>query len=239
MSRGGFFMLLVSVAGSAAAHGAPQCATGPAIKVVERLTDLPDDIRRDVLKDGRTADAGQSYYDLDDKMPKFGAPVRRLVRAGHVGNRWFVWLEYGEFRHDEVLGFRAWEKGWQRTATWSGPPCAAMDAFMAGVEDNVGTLDHAQAYKDSATGILFFVGRDGRHVTALGPGGKIIWDVDPFAEGKLDPYRIDHPLIRYIGPGPTGLTGVVSGDYISIGYNSSQGGMIRIADGVFTFLGQD
>ena len=98
------------------------------------------------------------------------------------------------------------------------------------------------AYKDRATGIIFYVESDGRHVTALDTDGKILWHRDPFADGKLEFYRTKTPRIVYIGK--TNEVGekcaAAKGQkVIGIAFNCSQFGDLDIKTGNFTFRGQD
>jgi hypothetical protein len=97
---------------------------------------------------------------------------------------------------------------------------------------------------DPRTHIVYYLESDGRHISAIGPDGKLLWHVEPFADAKLEAYRFSHPIIlefdfpdkpwwrihRYLGKAQ---------DFISIGYNSSQFGALRKTDGHFFFFGQD
>jgi hypothetical protein len=93
-----------------------------------------------------------------------------------------------------------------------------------------------QVYKDPTTRTLFYVETDGRHVAAISCGGKLLWNRDPFTDAHLAHYRTDKPQIVHIGPDPAGGP---PGKFISIAFNSSQFGVIRISDGEFRFRGQD
>ena len=97
----------------------------------------------------------------------------------------------------------------------------------------------AQAFKDKESGITFYVESDGRHVAALNAEGKILWHRDPFVEAKLEPYRFERPVIVFIGqPHPTSIEDR-KGKFIAISFNSSQFGILDVATGNFTFLGND
>lgn len=96
-----------------------------------------------------------------------------------------------------------------------------------------------QAYKDKDSGIIFYVESDGRHVVAINPEGKILWCRDPFADAKLEPYRLKLPLIVYIGkPNEWQIKGREK-QYIAISFNSSQFGIMDFENGDFIFQGQD
>jgi len=222
------------------ATAADRCPTHPAAVSIGSLADLPDEIRRDVLTDGRVADLGKPYFDFDHVMNN-SLPVRRLAQAGHSDDRWYAWVETGlPGLGDQILGFaRDGKNGWRRFAELSGNPCKAIDAVLAGLGTPSLAQGEFQTYKDPASDMLFVVGRDGRHLTAIGPDGKVRWDVDPFEQAGLDPYRVNRPMIIRIGSAPAGLKDIKQSDFISIAYDSSQFGIIRIADGTFTFLGQD
>jgi len=96
-----------------------------------------------------------------------------------------------------------------------------------------------QSYKDLKSNILFYVESDGRHVVAIDESGKILWHRNPFVEAKLEPYRIDHPVIVYIGPANISVLPGIEKEYIGISFDSSQFGVINIKTGDFQFLGQD
>jgi len=109
-------------------------------------------------------------------------------------------------------------------------------------------LRHAEAsrgpfvYADPELGTLFYVESDGRHLSAISCDGKVLWTRDPFVDAKLKRYRFWRPTIDHIGPAhPMHL--LVAPDptarYLAIGFNSSQFGILNVANGDFTFLGQD
>ena len=99
-----------------------------------------------------------------------------------------------------------------------------------------------KAYKDAITGIIFYVETDGRHVTAINADGEILWHRNPFADAKLQPYRIDVPRIVYIGKTSQTMEAAhaKSGKrVVGISFDSSQFGELDVKMGVFTFSGQD
>ena len=87
--------------------------------------------------------------------------------------------------------------------------------------------------KDNKTGWIFYLESNRRHITAIDNGGNIVWHKDPFKEAKLEPYRFEHPVIRWMG--------FPANDDTSIGitYDSSQSGNIKKINGEFIFKGQD
>jgi hypothetical protein len=99
-------------------------------------------------------------------------------------------------------------------------------------------------YKSAKSGVLFYVESDGRHVSAIDPGGKILWCRNPFADAGLKPYRVAKPLIVEIGSPLDWMvkdmaSGGKKGELILINFNSSQFGVLDAGSGDFTFLGQD
>ena len=98
-----------------------------------------------------------------------------------------------------------------------------------------------QVYKDPNSGTLFYVETDGRHVAAVSGKGKLLWTKDPFKDARLSFYRTEKPQIVYIGPAPKGVhpPGEESNKFVSIAFNSSQSGLLRMSNGDFEFLGQD
>lgn len=97
----------------------------------------------------------------------------------------------------------------------------------------------ALSYKDTATGLVFYVESDGRHVVALAPDGHFLWVEDPFLTARLELYRTPTPQIRTLGAMPARETKAHPGTYIAITYNSSQSGLIDEHTGEFIFLGQN
>jgi hypothetical protein len=97
----------------------------------------------------------------------------------------------------------------------------------------------AQAYKDKASGIIFYVESDGRHIAAIDRDGKLLWNRDPFVEAKLEPYRFERPVIVSIGEPHSWMTKGRPGRYVLINFNSTQAGILSFEKGDFTFLGQD
>jgi hypothetical protein len=112
---------------------------------------------------------------------------------------------------------------------------------IGGSNGPVSRFPGPQSYRDSATGITFYVESDGLHVAAISKEGKILWVRDPFHDAKLDDYRTHKPQIVFIGKGSWVVNGVRRKDIpaIRIGFNSSQFGVMKMSDGEFYCLGQD
>lgn len=112
---------------------------------------------------------------------------------------------------------------------------------IGGSNGPVSRFPGPQSYRDSATGITFYVESDGLHVAAISKEGKILWVRDPFHDAKLSDYRTHKPQIVFIGKGSWWANGVRRRDVpaISIQFNSSQFGAIKMSDGEFQFQGQN
>jgi hypothetical protein len=112
---------------------------------------------------------------------------------------------------------------------------------IGGSNGPVSRFPGPQSYRDSATGITFYVESDGLHVAAISKEGKILWVRDPFHDAKLSDYRTHKPQIVSIGKGSWWVNGVRRKDVpaIEIGFNSSQFGAMKMSDGEFQFGGQD
>ncbi len=85
-------------------------------------------------------------------------------------------------------------------------------------------------YKDEDSGTVYYVETDGRHVSAIGSDGKILWSRDPFADAHLPLYRTKAPRIVFFKR---------EKDCLAIAYNSTQSGTLNIKTGDFTFEGQN
>ena len=112
---------------------------------------------------------------------------------------------------------------------------------IGGSNGPVSRFPGPQSYRDSATGITFYVESDGLHVAAISKEGKIIWVRDPFHDAKLSDYRTHNPQIVSISNGSWVVDGVRRRDVpaILIRFNSSQFGVMKMSDGEFQIYGQD
>jgi hypothetical protein len=99
------------------------------------------------------------------------------------------------------------------------------------------------AYADAALKTVFYVESDGRHVSAIGFDGKVLWTRDPFADAKLEAYRVADPRIVRIGRsdglGPSAWKPDAQATYIGITFNSTQFGILNTKTGEFTDGGRD
>ncbi len=97
---------------------------------------------------------------------------------------------------------------------------------------------------DRDTGVSYFLDSDGRHVSAVSPAGKLLWRVDPLDEAHCSAYRYDRPVILYFAvPEQKWWQRKTQygkrNEFIAIGYNSTQFGLLRKSSGQFIFEGQD
>ncbi len=114
---------------------------------------------------------------------------------------------------------------------------------IGGSNGPVSRFPGPQSYRDSTTGITFYVESDGLHVAAISKEGKILWVRDPFHDAKLSDYRTHNPQIVSISIGKVNwiVDGVRRRDIpaVLIRFNSSQFGAMKMSDGEFQIYGQD
>ena len=107
-----------------------------------------------------------------------------------------------------------------------------------------------QAYRDADSGIIFYVESDGRHVAAISPDGKVLWNREPMADAHLEryhigleSYRVKNPRIIFIGKESEQHAKRMekggSDKFIVITCENSQFGDVDIKTGDFIFGGQD
>ena len=98
-----------------------------------------------------------------------------------------------------------------------------------------------QAYKDPTSGTILYVESDGKHVAAISPDGKVLWNRIPHDDAHVEKYRTPNPQIVLIGgllPSARVNRGKPS-DFVAIRYSNSQFGVLSISTGTFDFKGQD
>lgn len=101
------------------------------------------------------------------------------------------------------------------------------------------TVHGPTTMRDVVSGLVFYVESDRRHITALDRTGVVLWCRDPFTEVIREPYRIDYPVISWIGIARGRSVENRSGRYLAVSFDSTQFGIIDIRTGHFRFLGQD
>lgn len=137
-----------SVATSFSAPVPTRCQLSQPARVVTSLRDLPDvaaEFRRQKLD---IADVGEKFvpFDVEDKASE-GLPHRQFVRAYVFKDTTIVWY----YRGGLVTNFHVVELRMQRDTmrnaplllrltgrTLAGPPCAATEAILAGVDGQQG-----------------------------------------------------------------------------------------------------
>ena len=130
-----------------------------------------------------------------------------------------------------ALALTAWPNAWADP-----PPASAPKPLRDGYPPAFEGL----IYKDPATGVILYIETDGRHVAAISPEGRLLWRKDPFIDAGLTPYRVARPTITAVGPATGWAARRHSADaFAALRYSSSQFGVIDLATGVFTFLGQN
>ncbi|WP_156340443.1 hypothetical protein [Sphingomonas sp. Leaf17] len=125
-----------------------KCTLSQPARVVASLRDMPDvasEFRRIKLD---IADIGEKYipFDLQDELSR-GLPHRQFVRAYVFKNRTIVWYLRGGFVTNfhvaelrEQVGLKKGDPNVLRLTGrhLSGPPCAATEAVLAGVDGQQG-----------------------------------------------------------------------------------------------------
>jgi hypothetical protein len=101
----------------------------------------------------------------------------------------------------------------------------------------------AHTYLDPQTRVLFYVETDGRHLSAIGPDGKLLWTRNPYVDTGSHYYRRKE-IITYLGPLPAEYARVskkqnLGGPFIQIAFDSTQFGAVDVKTGNFFNLGQD
>ncbi len=101
----------------------------------------------------------------------------------------------------------------------------------------------ALTYLDPQTRTVFYVETDGRHLSAIGPDGKLLWTRNPYVDAGSHYYRRKE-VITYLGPLPAEYAHLatkqkVGGPFIQIAFDSTQFGAVDVKTGTFFNLGQD
>jgi hypothetical protein len=101
----------------------------------------------------------------------------------------------------------------------------------------------AHTYLDPQTQTVFYVETDGRHLSAIGPDGKLLWTRNPYVDTGSHYYRRKEVIV-YLGPLSTEYTQLmkkqhVAGPFIGIAFDSTQFGALDVKTGNFFNLGQD
>ncbi len=86
-------VLIAGLGVAPTAEAAPDvhCRLSTAVEEVAGLSQLPRELRSYL---GPMADVG-APFNATDAVTDGSLPFRRLIRAGHRGDDWFVWYEHG------------------------------------------------------------------------------------------------------------------------------------------------
>lgn len=136
--RAASLALLLQAAAAPGPRPQAPCANIPAAAVIERLSDLPTDIRQDLL---------QTYEDMEERgapllstdSPTEGErkyPTSRFVQAVLIKNVWYVQFEVSMFAGVRTMGYvRASNGRFRRDPSryYGGPACATLRAAIEGV----------------------------------------------------------------------------------------------------------
>lgn len=87
----GVLALSLVTAGPAAALPNTQCVLSTPVQEVQSLAQLPSELRKLLPP---IADVG-APFNKTDAVDDPNLPFRRLIRAGHRGEDWFLWYERG------------------------------------------------------------------------------------------------------------------------------------------------
>lgn len=101
----------------------------------------------------------------------------------------------------------------------------------------------ARTYLDPQTKTVLYVETDGRHLSAIGPDGNLLWTRNPYVDTGSHYYRRKE-VITYLGPLSAEYNRLmkkqnIAGPFIGIAFDSSQFGALDLKTGNFFNLGQD
>ena len=141
-----FGVLSIALTAPAAAAPSPtvQCKFALPAEEIAHVAELPAGISKVLAP---IADRG-ARYNATDSVDDPGLPFKRIIRAGHRGNLWFVWYEQGGIAYfHQVVAFRLAAPGTAPVTVanatlpvkwmWGGwqarvEPCRLIDDILAG-----------------------------------------------------------------------------------------------------------
>lgn len=103
-------------------------------------------------------------------------------------------------------------------------------------------------FTDSTTGVVFHFEKDGQHVSAVDAGGKELWRVNPFDTASLKGREFGGkkvwPAVVYAGPPQVWMVNAAANrgkksEYIALGMNTKEGGLLDVRTGEFLSMGND
>src|SRR5262249_41915165 len=101
-----------AIAAPASSANTTHCTFAAGITEVARYADVPAPIREMI---GPMAERGGAWQPTDSVTPTAPMLFRRLLRAGHRGDVWFVWYERGGIAYWWQAGVFRMEAGKART----------------------------------------------------------------------------------------------------------------------------
>jgi len=118
----------------------PACNLGGSAPVIERMADLPRTVAAELTRlfaPDVISEADGPFNSTD--VVGGNVPIRRFIRAYHVGSDWIVWYELGGGRVAGLRTIALHARNERRTimaehgTTFAGDLCAASKAIVAGV----------------------------------------------------------------------------------------------------------
>lgn len=109
------------------------------------------------------------------------------------------------------------------------------------------TVD-SMTLKDPRTGVVLEFETDGQHVSATAPDGSRLWHANPFDTAALKGRESDGkrvwPTVTYAGPPHEWMLQVAArrghrGEYVALGMNTKEGGLLDLRTGEFLSMGND
>ncbi|HEY1381358.1 MAG TPA: hypothetical protein VGF55_31445 [Gemmataceae bacterium] len=109
-------------------------------------------------------------------------------------------------------------------------------------------MDAPISYKDAESGIIVYVETDRRHVAAIDPAGRVLWQRDLIVDGPVTfgphaPSGKKPSVISLRKPTERDVTSMKrsgkSGDCVGVSFNNREWGLIDIRSGDYQSLGRD
>jgi len=103
-------------------------------------------------------------------------------------------------------------------------------------------------FTDDTTGVVFHFEKDGQHVSAVDTAGKELWRVNPLDTANLKGREFNGkkvwPMIVYAGPPQMWMVNVATNrgkksEFIALGMNTKEGGLLDVRTGEFLSTGND
>ncbi len=115
--------------------------------------------------------------------------------------------------------------------------CAAQGTVEYVAHATLPTRFKADTLVDHALNMTFVLDSTRINISAFDRFNKLVWRTDPWADNKLEAYRVARPTIVYFQVQKGELPH--DKEAIWITYNNTQFGTVDKATGKFTWMGQD